>query len=496
MFIINIAGEELIIHLLKLTQKSSQKMNFSAICYILSRIEFQNNLHYSESILAQYRANKIIYKMMQNCDNMNVIAAGILVLAEMIDCDDSGVILQLIDDEITYDLQNQLNKILHLNKIRKSTLKILINSSLFILNLSQQEQIMYAADEIDLINNIILCIFRCVFNLLITNDKKGKEIKYKQVQDSITVMLRNMSCCMIWMYKNQHEVCLQLILKIYMDNNQDILIALLKCILYKDSTVRYYILDFISYIAMDDDIQVKIFMEYGILKYGLLKIIKKLLNADEYECTLQRLILKIIANVCDPIKFGNNEYRSIIVNDDDFLYLISNGLRSRNCRQCINAVFTVNNILSSDDQLLIKRLLYWKEAYIIWACSYFISNYNEVVISQYNKRGQSVKTWKSSFKSIGKLIHLIVKLCQMKTICTNYIHYRLYECSWMEAIQNSSLVISDNNVIIPNKEYLRLIDCEEVASDIEYMIRILNYMENCDDESWNKIIADVFSDSD
>ena len=181
-------------------------MNFSAICYILSRIEFQNNLHYSESILAQYRANKIIYKMMQNCDNMNVIAAGILVLA---------------------------------------------------------------------------------------------------------------------------------------------------------------------------------------------------------------------------------------VNDDDFLYLISNGLRSRNCRQCINAVFTVNNILSSDDQLLIKRLLYWKEAYIIWACSYFISNYNEVVISQYNKRGQSVKTWKSSFKSIGKLIHLIVKLCQMKTICTNYIHYRLYECSWMEAIQNS-----------------------------------------------------------
>ena len=488
---LNIAGEDLILHLLRVFKKPSQKINYDTICYILSRIEFQHNLQYGQSILAKYQADRKIYGMMQTCDNMNTIAAGIKVLAEMIVCNDS--IIELIDDGITQVIQNQLNKISNLNKIRMSTLNILIHSALFAFNLSQQDDIIYAAEEIDLINNIILCLLNWVFNLLITNEYKSKIIhqsKYQKVKYTVDEMLKYISGCICSMFSYQPEIMMQSLISKISQNNEHILMCLFQCKRYQ-SNVRKNVLKIVTCFIMNGrKHEIKIFMNN---KYGLLKSIKKLLNAEKYKCNVQELIfiLKIIANLLNSIKFGD-VYSSIIINDDNFLYLISNGLQSNNAKQCINAVFAVNNILSSGNKALVKRLLYWQEGYIIFACAHFIKNFNEVIIN--NMELPRWKTLDFAFEAIRKLFHCVVALCQEKVISPHYVHFRLYECSWMEAMQDCDLVVISDNVKIPNLKYLKLIKCKKAASDIGYLIKILDFMENCDDESWNEMVSDVFSD--
>ena len=397
------------IYLLTLIEIPLPEIHIHIICDILSKVEHQYNLHYGESVLMKYNANLIIYEMIQNSKNNHNKASAINILAEMIDCDNSTTLTQLIrDDNIIQYIQNPLNKIANSNEIKKSALKILIASSSFILNLSQQtEDIYYSMHQLNSITNIMLCIFNCIFKLLLTTH----ESKLLQIQiNAGNEMLENITCCMINMYKNQYQIIIQLLSKM-LQNNEYLLYQLMNWILYQESVnVRHNILEFVSnFVRSGNQIEINIFK-----RYGLLLSIKRLLLISSSSNTQNgpskdkelSYILDIISNLLDFSKFAD-DYIADIIADDDILHCINNALTSKQMNQCCNAVFAVNNILTFPDKTWLFYLIYWQQGCMISrfidACKYLINNFSKLKYD-YELRKRIGK------RRIGKLSEIILKM--------------------------------------------------------------------------------------
>lgn len=444
-----IDNDDLIKQLLSLISNVTNVEIRNSGSFILGRIEWNYNKEYKSSILIKFDAHLKIYKMLSKCKFNDTNAVGITVLANMAKgCDEC---INLWNDKILLVIYEKLSGII-LSPKTKFTLQMWGAASLFVSNICYNKYLHFNVTGADLVISMLTFIYINSIQYLLIIDEE----KYKLLTCLVTFLFRNIICCMNSIYEN-HYYMLPRLLYDLLKHNGYLLKESLKMTRYScSSIIRIEALKFIDNIICDDidDRLDKCLSEV------LIANINQLIAPVDYKCESKEisLILSIISKIMDF-----EDFRYSVLNNEDILQYIYNGMVSSDDSLVKNATYCVLYVLSSYHNASIHALLFWKQGLILHGCSQLIcqSNYDE-------------DNTNNNIIIILELLFHFVKVYVLNIIPRNYISKRLNEYEWLISLIKSQLVIVDQHEI--NIVNIQLLEkCVNLSSVKKYEF-ILKYL--------------------